>query len=65
VPEEKGGPAEAPPHGMLQNKEALNTDLEMLGVGAMFRFHNHHNTLDRIIHPAVGFGEGVQKPPAP
>ena len=57
--------AEVPPHGMLQNKEALNTDLEMLGVGAMFRFHGHHNAMDRIVRPAVGFGEGVQKPETP
>ena len=57
--------AEVPPHGMLHNKEALNTDLEMLGVGAMFRFHAHHNAMDRIVRPAVGFGEGVQKPETP
>ncbi len=37
----------------------------MLGVGAMFRLHGHHNAMDRIVRPAVGFGEGVQKPETP
>jgi enoyl-CoA hydratase len=54
--------AGVPPHGMLQNKEVLNTDLEILGLGAMFRLHSHHNALGRIVHPAVGFGEEVEKP---
>jgi enoyl-CoA hydratase len=57
--------AEVPPHGMLQNKEALNTDLELLGLTAMFRLHSHHNALGRIVRPAVGFGEGVQKSETP
>ena len=55
--------AEVPPHGMLQNKEALNTDLEILGLGAMFRLHAHHNALGRIVHPAVGFGESPNQAP--
>jgi len=60
-----GEVAEVPPHGMLQNKEVLNNDFEIMGIGAMFRYHSQHNALDRIIRPAVGFGEGVQKPPTP
>jgi enoyl-CoA hydratase len=55
--------AEVPPHGMLQNKEALNADLQILGVDAMFRLHGHHNALGRIVHPAVGFGESENKAP--
>jgi enoyl-CoA hydratase len=54
--------AEVPPHGLFQNKEVLNTDLEIMGLGAMFRYHGQHNAMDRIVRPAVGFGEGVQKP---
>jgi hypothetical protein len=34
-------------------------------VTAMFRLHGQHNALDRIVRPAVGFGEGVQKPETP
>ena len=55
--------AGVPPHGMLQHKEVLNADLEIMGVGAMFRFHSHHNALDRIVRPAVGFGESENKAP--
>lgn len=29
--------AEIPHHGLLQNKEVLNTNLEIMGVGAVFR----------------------------
>ena len=37
-----GGP------GFLTMKETLNTDLEMMGVGAMFRVHGHMNALARL-----------------
>jgi len=37
-----GGP------GFLTMKETLNTDLEMMGVGAMFRVHGHMNALSRL-----------------
>lgn len=37
-----GGP------GFLTMKEALNTDLEIQGVGAMFRIHGHMNALARL-----------------
>jgi hypothetical protein len=39
-----------------------DTDVGRTRFGAMFRFHSHHNALDRIVRPAVGFGEGVEKP---
>jgi enoyl-CoA hydratase/carnithine racemase len=51
--------AGVPQHGLLQNKEVLNTDLEIMGVGAMFRYHGQHNALGRVVSRAVGFGEGV------
>ncbi len=37
-----GGP------GFITMKETLNTDLEMMGVGAMFRVHGHMNALARL-----------------
>ena len=37
-----GGP------GFLTMKETLNTDLEMMGVGAMFRVHGYMNALTRM-----------------
>lgn len=37
-----GGP------GYLTMKETLNTDLEIMGVGAMFRAHGHMNALARL-----------------
>ena len=37
-----GGP------GFLTMKETLNTDLEIMGVGAMFRAHGHMNALARL-----------------
>lgn len=54
--------AEVPPHGLLENKEVLNTDLEIMGLGAMFRYHGQHNAMGRVVRAAVGFGEGVQRP---
>jgi len=46
--------AEIPHHGLLQNKEALNTDLEIMGVGALFRYHGQHNALGRVVSQALG-----------
>ena len=46
--------AEVPQHGILQNKEVLNTDLEIMGVGALFRYHGQHNALGRIVTQALG-----------
>ncbi len=34
--------------GLTHLKESLNTDLEMMGVGAMFRYHGHMNALGRL-----------------
>ena len=45
--------AAVPHYGALYNKEALNTALEILGVGALFRYHGQHNALGRLIE---GFG---------
>ena len=53
--------AEVPPHGLLEN-EVLNTDMEIMGIGAMFRYHSQHNAMGRVVRAAVGFGEGVEKP---
>ena len=53
---------EVPPHGLLQNKEVLNTDMEIMGLGAMFRYHGQHNAIGRVVRAAVGFGEGIEKP---
>jgi hypothetical protein len=46
--------AEVPHQGILQNKEVLNTDLEIMGVGALFRYHGQHNALGRIVTQALG-----------
>ncbi len=37
-----------PFEGALQNKEALNTSLEIMGVGALFRYHGQMNALGRL-----------------
>lgn len=37
-----------PREGALQNKEALNTSLEIMGVGALFRYHGQMNALGRL-----------------
>lgn len=42
-----GGP------GFLTMKETLNTDLEIMGVGAMFRAHGHMNALARLNRPTT------------
>ena len=34
--------------GAMQNKEALNTALEIMGVGALFRYHGQMNALGRL-----------------
>lgn len=39
---------EVPFEGQLQNKEALNTALEIMGVGALFRYHGQMNALGRL-----------------
>lgn len=40
--------AEIPHEGILHNKETLNTDLEVMGVGALFRYHGQMNALGRL-----------------
>ncbi len=37
-----------PPEGQLHHKEALNTALEIQGVGALFRYHGQMNALGRL-----------------
>ncbi len=34
--------------GAMQSKEALNTALDILGVGALFRYHGQMNALGRL-----------------
>jgi enoyl-CoA hydratase len=57
--------AKVPPHGLLEFKEVLNTDMEIMGLGAMFRYHGQHNAMGRVVRAAVGFGEDVEQPPTP
>jgi enoyl-CoA hydratase len=45
--------AAIPPEGQLQHKEALNTALEIQGVGALFRYHGQMNALCRLGRPAL------------
>lgn len=40
--------SEIPNEGIIHNKEVLNTDLEIMGVGAMFRYHGCQNALGRF-----------------
>ena len=40
--------AEIPSEGVIHQKEVLNTDLEIMGVGAMFRYHGCQNDLGRF-----------------
>jgi enoyl-CoA hydratase len=40
--------AAVPPHPQQLNKEALNTALDIMGVGAMFRYHGQMNALRRL-----------------
>jgi len=40
--------ADIPHEGVLHNKEALNTDLEIMGVGSLFRYHGQMNALGRL-----------------
>ena len=37
-----------PFEGAVQNKEALNTSLEIMGVGALFLYHGQMNALGRL-----------------
>lgn len=39
--------------GLTHLKESLNTDLEMMGVGAMFRYHGQMNALGRLERAAT------------
>jgi enoyl-CoA hydratase len=39
---------EIPNEGIMHHKEVLNTDLEIMGVGAMFRYHGCQNALGRF-----------------
>ena len=49
-----------PPEGALQNKEALNTALEIMGVGALFRYHGQMNALGRL-RESRGQGDGFDR----
>ena len=40
--------AAVPAEGQQQNKETLNTALEIMGVGALFRYHGQMNALGRL-----------------
>ena len=40
--------AAVPPYPQQLNKEALNTALDIMGVGAMFRYHGQMNALRRL-----------------
>jgi enoyl-CoA hydratase len=40
--------ASIPAAGMQHNKESLNTALDLLGVGALFRYHGQMNALGRL-----------------
>ena len=44
--------AAVPPDGQRQHKETLNTDLEIMGVGALFRYHGQMNALGRLRSPS-------------
>ncbi|MFN0094631.1 MAG: enoyl-CoA hydratase/isomerase family protein, partial [Dehalococcoidia bacterium] len=45
-----------PFEGALQNKEALNTALEIQGLGALFRYHGQMNALGRLRQRAADDG---------
>jgi enoyl-CoA hydratase len=45
--------AAVPAEGQLFHKEALNTALEIQGVGALFRYHGQMNALCRLGRPAL------------
>ena len=49
-----------PRDGQLQNKEALNTSLEIMGVGALFRYHGQMNALGRL-RENRGQGDGFER----
>lgn len=49
-----------PFEGALQNKEALNTSLEIMGVGALFRYHGQMNALGRL-RDRRGQGDGFDR----
>ena len=40
--------AAVPPQAQQLNKETLNTALDIMGVGAMFRYHGQMNALRRL-----------------
>jgi enoyl-CoA hydratase len=37
-----------PTEGLRHHKEVLNTDLEIMGLGTMYRFHGQHNAFSRV-----------------
>lgn len=49
-----------PRDGALQNKETLNTSLEIMGVGALFRYHGQMNALGRL-RENRGQGDGFER----
>lgn len=51
---------EVPFEGALQNKEALNTSLEIMGVGALFRYHGQMNALGRLRERSAS-GDGFER----
>ncbi|MFX1274597.1 MAG: enoyl-CoA hydratase/isomerase family protein [Promethearchaeota archaeon] len=38
-----------PHEGILHSKEILNTDLEIMGTGALFRYHGQNNAIGRLL----------------
>lgn len=46
IAEEMAG---VPPMGLFHHKEVLNTDLEIMGVGALFRYHGQKNAFSRLL----------------
>lgn len=49
---------EVPFEGALQNKEALNTALDIQGLGALFRYHGQMNALGRLRERGADDGFG-------
>jgi enoyl-CoA hydratase len=45
--------AAVPAEGQQHSKESLNTALDILGVGALFRYHGQMNALGRLRPPAA------------
>jgi enoyl-CoA hydratase len=50
-----------PRDGQMHNKEALNTSLEIMGVGALFRYHGQMNALGRLRERDRGGDDGFDR----